>query len=39
MLEVMKNIWIMNGILAGGLTVLIQLIGIIGVIAKMFEKK
>lgn len=39
MFEIMKNIWIMNGILAGALTVLIQLVGIVGVIAKMFEKK
>lgn len=39
MFEIMKNVWIVNGILAGALTVLIQMIGIFGVVAKMFEKK
>lgn len=39
MLEFLKNIWITNGILAGMLTMVIQLIGILAVVVKMFEKK
>lgn len=37
--EICRNIWLLNGIMAGGLMVVIQLIAMIGVLAKMFEKK
>lgn len=39
LIEILRDIWMVNGILAGGLMVLIQLIGIAGVMIKMFEKK
>ena len=39
MFEIFRNIWIVNGIIAGCFAILIQLVGIVGAIAKMFEKK
>lgn len=39
MFELFRDIWILNGILAGVLMVFIQLIGITAVVAKAFEKK
>lgn len=39
MAELFRNIWLVNGILAGLVTVLIQVIGIMGIVSKAFEKK
>ena len=39
MIEVLKNIWIMNGILAGVFVLIAQLVGIVGVIFNCIEKK
>lgn len=39
MFDLFRDIWILNGILAGVLTVFIQLIGIVAVVVKTFEKK
>lgn len=39
MFDTLRDIWIVNGILAGGFTVLIQLYGIMSVIVKLFVKK
>ena len=37
--NVLRDIWMVNGILAGGLMMIVQMIGIAGVIIKMCEKK
>ena len=39
MIEFLKSIWAMNGILAGIFTLIVQLIGIVGAIFKCVEKK
>lgn len=39
MSELFRNIWMANGILAGFTVLLIQVIGIVGVVSKAFEKK
>lgn len=39
MFEIFRNIWLVNGIMFGCFTVLIQLMCLVAVIAKMFEKK
>lgn len=37
--EIFRNIWLVNGVMAGVFTMFIQLIGIVGAVAKMLEKK
>lgn len=39
MTELFHNVWVANGILAGFMVLLIQVIGIAGIIVKAFEKK
>ena len=39
MFEILRNIWIANGVLAGVFTLIVQLVGLLAVIVKLFEKK